>query len=134
MEEKKFKKLLDDQTIHFDDKMAALDVKMTEHKEETKRHQKILLEEFDSRLKVVAEGHLDLVRHIEDHSRILEDHSRKLQALMEMVAMNTEAIAMNTETLEFIKGMLKRKVDLEEYERLEKRVFILEKKLRVSGV
>lgn len=95
MDKKEFEKLLKSQT------------------EEIKRHQKMLLEEFDSRLKVVAE--------------VQVDHTEKLDAIFEMVAFNTEQ-------LEFIKGMLKRKVDFEEYEKLEKRVSVLEKKLRTSGV
>jgi len=53
------------------------------------------------------------------------EHSRKLDALIEMVAKNTENI-------EIIKSMLRRKVDIEEFEALEKRVMILEKKLLSS--
>ncbi|MCG2789151.1 MAG: hypothetical protein L6405_04260 [Actinomycetia bacterium] len=90
MEEKDFKKLLTDQT------------------EEINRHGEILLKEFQSQLKVIAEVQID--------------HSHKLNALLEMVANNTENI-------ELIKSMLKRKVDIEEFEALTKRVMILEKKL-----
>ncbi len=54
MEEKDFKKLLTEQT------------------EEIKRHGKIILEEFQSQLKVIAEVQID--------------HSHKLNALLEMVA------------------------------------------------
>jgi len=92
METKELKKIINDQT------------------QEIQRHQKMLLEEFQSRLKVVAE--------------VQVEHTKKFDALFEMVAMNTE-------TLEFIKGMLKRKVDLEEYEKLEKRVSLLEKKITI---
>jgi hypothetical protein len=90
MEEKDFKKLLTEQT------------------EEIKRHEKMLLEEFQGQLKIVAEVQIE--------------HSRKLDALLEMVANNTENI-------EIIKSMIKRKVDIEEFEALIKRVMILEKKL-----
>jgi phage I-like protein len=90
MEEKDFRKLLTDQT------------------EEINRHGEMLLEEFQSQLKVIAE--------------VQVDHSHKLDALLEMVANNTENI-------ELIKSMLKRKVDIEEFEALTKRVMILEKKL-----
>ncbi len=88
------------------------------------RQSKLILEEFDRRLSIVAEGHTDIVRTLDNHTKILSDHSRKLNAIIEMVAMNTEQI-------EFIKSMLKRKVDLDEYEKLEKRVSLLEKKLRL---
>ena len=90
MEEKDFKKLLKEQT------------------EEIKRHEKVLLEEFQTQLKVVSEVQLE--------------HSRKLDALLEMVANNTENI-------ELIKSMLRRKVDIDEFEALEKRVMLLEKKI-----
>jgi hypothetical protein len=86
---------------------------LAEQTEEIQRHQKMLLEEFASRLTIVAE--------------VQTDHTHKLEAILEMVAMNTEQI-------ELIKGMLKRKVDLDEYEKLEKRVGLLESKLRLSGL
>lgn len=102
MDDKGLKKLLKEQT------------------DEIKRHQKMLLEEFNSRLKVVAEV------QVGDTKKLI-DHTKKLDALMEMVALNTEQ-------LDLIKSMLKRKVDLEEYEKLEKRVSFLEKKLRITGI
>lgn len=97
MEKDEFQKLLEDQT------------------EEIKRHEKILLEDFQSQLKVIAEVQIE-------QGKKLDDHSRKLDALLEMVANNTENI-------EFIKSMLKRKVDIEEFEALTKRVMLLEKKI-----
>jgi hypothetical protein len=90
MEEKDFKKLLTEQT------------------EEIKRHEKILLEEFQHQLAVIAEVQIR--------------HSHKLDGLLEMGANNTENI-------EIVKSMLKRRVDIEEFEALTKRVMVLEKKL-----
>lgn len=80
---------------------------------EAESHERVILEEFEHRLSVVAE--------------MVVDHTEKLNAIMEIGAMNTE-------TLEFVKSMLKRRVDIDEYEKLEKRVSVLEKKLRLSGV
>lgn len=113
MEDKTIKKLLDVQTKH-------IDVKLAEQTEEIQRHQKMLLEEFDSRLKIVAEVQVE-------HTKKFEVIFGKLDAIMEMTALNTENI-------EMIKGMLKRKVDFEEYEKLEKRVLVLEKKVRMTGI
>lgn len=118
MEEKDFKKLL------------------AEYTEEIKRHGKVLLEESQDQLNVVAEVQIDNGKKLDDHSRILEshsqvlndhsqilnDHSRKLDAILEMVASNSENI-------ELIKSMLRRKVDIEEFEALTKRVMVLENKL-----
>jgi len=131
MEKRDFKELLDDQTKVFDQKIDAklnaqskvfdqkIDARFEEQTKEIKRHQKMLLEEFDSRLTIVAEVQSE---HTQKHN----DHMQKIDALMEMVSMNTDQ-------LEFIKGMLKRKVDVDEHELLVKRVSLLEKKLRVSG-
>ena len=41
-------------------------------------------------------------------------------------------VANNTENIEVIKSMLRRKVDIEEFESLEKRIVNLEKKLLSS--
>lgn len=95
MEDKQFRDLFKEQT------------------DEIQRHQKMLLEEFSGRLKVIAE--------------VQTDHTRKIDAVMEMVAMNTEQI-------DLIKSMLKRRVDIDEFENLEKRVIGSEKKLRTAGI
>jgi hypothetical protein len=81
---------------------------LTEQTEEIKRQEKMLFKEFQGQLKIVAEVQIE--------------HSCKLDALIEMIANNTENI-------EIIKSMMKRKVDIEEFEALIKRVMILEKKL-----
>lgn len=89
-----------------------IDAKLDKQTEELERHQKMLLEEFDNRLKVIGE--------------VVVSHTAKLDAIMEMTASNTENI-------EVMKNMLKRKVDMDEYERLEKRVLVLEKKMRMTS-
>lgn len=113
MEKKDVKELLALQT-------KEIDRKLNSQTKELERHQKMLLEEFDSRLTIVAEIQVE-------HSRTLHDHTQKIDALMEMVSMNTDQ-------LEFIKSMLKRKVDADEYEKLERRVSFLEKKVRLSSI
>jgi hypothetical protein len=89
MEEKDFKKLLTGQT-----------------EEIKKRHEKMLLEEFQHQLAAMAEVQIS--------------HGHKLDGLLEMGANNTENI-------EIIKSVLKRRVDIEEFEVLTKRVMVLEK-------
>lgn len=75
------------------------------------RHQKILLESFQKETKILAES--------------LTSAHKKLDVTMEMVANNTENI-------ELIKNSIKRKVDIEEFEFLTKRVMVLEKKLLIA--
>lgn len=96
-----------------------LDAQTKELVKTTERHERVILEEFEHRLSVVAEMQVE-------HTKKFEEIFKKLDAIMEMTALNTENI-------EMIKGMLKRKVDFEEYEKLEKRVSVLEKKIRVIG-
>lgn len=78
MEEKTLKKYLDNQT-------KAIDAKLDLQTKELERHQKMLLEEFDGRLKIVAEVQVE-------HTKNFEVINRKLDAVMEMTASNTENI------------------------------------------
>lgn len=73
---------------------------------------KFLLEEFNKNLRIVAE--------------VQTDHTKQLKSIIEMVGQNTESI-------DVMKNMLKRKVDVEEFEFLERRVGIIEKKLRFNS-
>lgn len=59
-----------------------------------------------------------------------EEQGKKIDLLFEMVAQNTEDIAIIKSDISFIKKELKHKVDLDEFEALEKRVLFLEKKLK----
>ena len=102
---------LDGLDVKLSGRLDGLDVKIQEQAEEAERHQKILLEEFEGRLVIIAESQMSLVK--------------KVDAIFEMTAQNSENI-------ELIKGMLRRKVDVDEFEALEKRVALLETKLRPS--
>lgn len=84
---------------------------LKEQSGETERHQKMMLEEFEKRLAIIAESQVSI--------------AQKIDAIFEMTAQNSENI-------ELIKGMLRRKVDVDEFEALEKRVSLLETKLRPS--
>jgi hypothetical protein len=64
-------------------------------------------------------------------AEVVTSHNDKLDAVMEMVAQNTEDIAIMKTDLSFIKQNLKRKVDIDEFEVLEKRVLFLENKLKI---
>ena len=87
--------------------------------EEVKRHLDVLGENFDHKLKLIAES----VSGIQE----------QLTAIREMVVSNAKDIeeikihifAMKSD-IELIKNGLKRKVDMEEFEALEKRLALLE--------
>ncbi len=61
---------------------GMLEKRFSDQMIEIKRHQQMLFEEYDNRLKPVIEVQME--------------HTKKFDALFEMVAMNTEAITMNT--------------------------------------
>lgn len=83
-----------------------------------KRHIDVLKEDFDSNLKLLAES--------------VSGIQQQLVALREMVVKNTEDIEVIKINIEVIKNSLKKKVDLEEFETLERRVAVLEAKIRQS--
>jgi len=120
---------------------------------EVKRYLGILAEDFESKVKAIAEQYLDIKndikkmkktldlhsRLLDSHSRLLESHSRILDSHSRILNSHTEMIASIQETLEimkvdiqFIKSGLKKKVDLEEFQTLEKRVALLEAKIRIK--
>ena len=83
-------------------------------REEYQRHLGALVEGFESQVKILAES----VSSIQE----------QLIAIREMTGRNVENIEIIKADIQFIKQALKRKVDIEEFENLEKRVLFLEKK------
>lgn len=121
----------------------------------TERHFGVLLEDIDSKFDLVVEGHKALDKKIDKFGKNLADFKQdtqfKFKTLIEMTAKNTEDITKNTEGIEtlvkmtakntenieiiksdteFIKNSLKKKVDIDEFAFLEKRVALLERKLQ----
>lgn len=87
---------------------------LEEQRQEYQRYLGVVAEDFKSNLKLIAESTTGLQKQLRD--------------LRDMVAKNTEDLEVIKMDIELIKGGLKRKVDLEEFEVLEKRVGLLEKK------
>jgi ribosomal protein S9 len=89
---------------------------LEEQRKEYQRHLDVVAEDFKSQIKILAETTGGI--------------QEQLIAIREMVAKNTEDIEIIKMDIQFIKQELKHKVDRDEFEALEKRVLILEKKLR----
>ena len=89
---------------------------LEEQRKEYQRHLAVVAEDFKSQIKILAETTGGI--------------QEQLIAIKEMVAKNTEDIEIIKMDIQFIKQELKHKVDRDEFEALEKRVLILEKKLR----
>jgi hypothetical protein len=118
MDEKNFKQILSEQTKEFKEDYRSFGNGLKkELKEDYQRQGGFLVEEFEKRTEFIAESFTDLRK---GHERL----EKKLDAVMEMTAQNTENI-------EYMKQLLKRKIDVEEFEMLEHRVLLIEKKIRV---
>jgi len=100
----------------------------------TERHFGVLLENIDSKFGLVLEGHKGLDKKIDKIGKNLEDFRQDTQyrfkTLIEMTAKNTEDIEIIKSDIEFIKNSLKKKIDIDEFVVLEKRVALLERKFQ----
>lgn len=88
---------------------------LEQQRKEYQKYLNILSEHFESQVKVVAE--------------VLGGIQKQLVALREMVAKNKKYIEMIKIDLNLIKQNLRQKVDRDEFEALERKVFLLEKKV-----
>ena len=93
---------------------SEIKVILDEQRQEYQRYLGVIAEQFQQNLKLIAESVGDL--------------QKQLISLREMVAKNTEDIEVIKLELTSIKNMLKRKVDTDEFESLEKRVAMLERR------
>lgn len=100
----------------------------------SERYFGVVLEDIDSKLDLLAEGHQGLDKKIDKIGKNLEDFRQDTQyrfkTLIEMTAKNTEDIEIIKSDVEFIKNSLKKKVDIDEFAFLEKRVALLERKFQ----
>ncbi|MCX7779083.1 MAG: hypothetical protein N2259_02470 [Patescibacteria group bacterium] len=94
--------------------------------DEVKRYMKILAEDFEVKVKVIAEQYLNIKKTLDQHTKILDSHSA-------ILASHTETLEIMKIDIQFIKNSLKEKekVDLQEFKALERRVALLEAKIRV---
>jgi hypothetical protein len=88
---------------------------LKEHQEEIKRHIGVLKEDFDQKLGFIGEQHESIITRLDSHTEIIAS----IKEDMEIVKINVE----------LIKDSLKRKVDIDEFATLERRVGVLEAKM-----
>lgn len=74
----------------------------------------VLMEQMDDKLDLVAEQHGDIIKTLKSHT--------------EIIGSIAEDVAIIKMDIEFIKGSLRKKVDIEEFTALERRVSVLEKR------
>lgn len=100
-------------------------IKVLQDKSDTdiKRYTGALSEEFKGQVKAVAEQYSDLQKDVSGIKKTLESHSEMIGKL----AVDVEIVKAN---VEFIKGSLKKKVDYDEFLALERRMSLLESKVK----
>ena len=79
-----------------------------------------MIESVGGDVKLVAEQHSDIKKTLDEHTKTLNTHT-------EMIGHLATDITIIKEDIEFIKGSLKKKVDVDEFSALERRVSTLEK-------
>lgn len=98
--------------------------------EDIKRYTGALREEFKGQVKAVAEQYGGLNEKIDKIHGTLYSHTKTLDSHTEMIGklmVNTEVIKTN---VEFLKGSMKKKVDYDEFLALERRMSLLESKVK----
>ncbi len=89
---------------------------LKEQSKDFKRHVSTLAEDFHSQVKLIGEQYTSIKETLNSHT--------------EMIGSMKEDIGIMKVDMEFIKNSLKRKVDIDEFSVLEKRVSALESKVR----
>lgn len=100
---------------------------LKEQKDDFKNYTGLLAEHFEDQVKVIAEDVVSVKQKLDKTADKLDKVADRLDFVAELVAKNTEDIEIIKTDVEFIKHSLKRKVDIEEFAALEKRVLILER-------
>ncbi len=95
----------------------------------------VIVERVHDDVQLVAEQYGDIQKTLDRHTEILDRHTEILDRHTEILDRHAETIGHVAEDLEivkidtgFIKGSLKKKVDIEEFSALERRVAALEKR------
>ena len=106
--------LLEKQTAEIKKYNNALKEGFDSKIDKTERHFDLLKEDFDSKVKLLTEQYSSI-------KETLNSHDEKFSSIEENIEIMKVDVA-------FIKSGIKKKVDIEEFEALEKRVIILEAK------
>ncbi|MEK7123913.1 MAG: hypothetical protein AAB851_03425 [Patescibacteria group bacterium] len=97
-------------------KKQTADLNFKEAVKEIKRHFDVVIEDVKDEIKIIAEQYTDVKKTLNSHT--------------EMIGSLVEDVAIIKTDVEFIKGALKKKVDYDEFAALERRLSLLESKVR----
>lgn len=104
---------------------------------EIKRHFNVVTEKIEDKISLVAEQYGDIKKDISGIKQTLDSHTDMIVSMKEDIettkidmADTKKDVEIIKSDIEFIKGGLKKKVDYEEFLALEKRLVLLESKMR----
>jgi hypothetical protein len=124
---------------------------LTEQREEYQRYLGVIKEDFNSKVEIVAEQYLDIKKTLDSHTKILDSHTKILDSHTKTLDSHTKILDSHTKTLEshtemivsikedveiikldieFIKNELRKKVNWDEFAALEKRVALVESRIK----
>ncbi|MCP6718212.1 MAG: hypothetical protein KJI70_01515 [Patescibacteria group bacterium] len=106
-----------------------LKIILEEQRKQYENYFGVVAERLESQNKLIAESVLGVQEQLVVLRNIVAKNSESMKNLHVMVAKNAENIEIIKSDVQFIKQGLKRKVDQDEFENLEKRVIFLEKKI-----
>lgn len=86
-----------------------------------RRHTGVIIEHIDHKFNLLADQYLDINKKLDQHTIKLDSHTEMIGA----IATDVEIIKAD---IEFLKHSVRKKVDVEEFSALERRVTLLEKK------
>lgn len=101
-----------------------IDQILRKYTDEVKRHFDIAQEDFTSQVKLIAEQYETIIKRLDGHDQKFSEIKKtitKIQIDIEIMKVD----------ISFIKSSLKQKVDVEEFQVLEKRVAMLEAKSQI---
>ena len=103
---------------------------LKEQSEDFKRHTSTLAEDFHSQVKLISEQYGSIKETLDAHTADITSIKGTLDYHTEMIGSIKEDVEIIKTDMEIVKNSLKRKVDIEEFSVLEKRVDALESKVR----
>ena len=92
------------------------------------RHLGVIIEHVDDKVGLIAEQYGDIKKTLDGHTRTLNSHTETLNSHTEMIGKLVIDMEIVKNDVEFIKHGMKKKVDVDEFAALERRVSLLEKR------
>lgn len=81
----------------------------------------VIVEDTNRKVDIIADQYLDISKDVKDIKKTVDSHT-------EMIGNLAVDVSIVKQDVEFIKSSMKRKIDVEEFAALERRVSLLEKK------